>query len=179
MKNIKIILTLTLILLIECQIQQCSYFEAYLQIQCGALKFNETNGCEFLNGKCNLKPSCSACPVSDENCCNSIILSDTSKKCVMMGTQCTEVTKSCNEYVKGKNKCESLDAGTGKRCVLNNGICSSHYDICEDFIEEVDELKCALNIPKNNLQKCKWVESQCKGVPRECKEFEFVMCMYF
>ncbi len=37
----------------------------------------------------------------------------------MVGAQCTETTKSCEEYEKGKNDCQSLNAGDDKRCLLD------------------------------------------------------------
>ena len=85
MKTIQIIWTLFLIFIIKCDLpQQCSYFEAYyLKQQCGSLVYNSTNGCEFINGKCEVKPSCSAYTGDNIDLCESIILSDFSKKCEM------------------------------------------------------------------------------------------------
>ena len=179
MKYIQIISTLILIFIIKGQIPpQCSYFEAlYLKQQCGSLTHNATNGCEFVNGKCEVKTSCAAYTGNNNELCESIILSDYSKKCEMQSGQCTEVTKTCDKYEAGKVSCSSLSAGgNNKRCVLYNGICSAHYNNCADFTEDVNELKCKLNIPSNSLTKCNWKNDECVEEPRDCSEFGSVMC---
>ena len=90
---------------------------------------------------------------------------------------CTEVTKSCDKSEAGKVSCSSLYAGgNNKRCVLYNGICSAHYNLCTDFTEDVNETKCKLNIPLNTLKKCNWVSNKCEEESRDCSEFGSVMC---
>ena len=179
MKPIQIISTLISIFIIKSAIPpQCSFFESvYLKQQCGILTYNSTNGCEFINGKCAIKPSCTAYTGNNKDICESIILSDFSKKCEIQSGHCTEVTKTCDKYEAGKVQCSSLYAGgDNKRCVLYNGICSAHYKKCADFTEDVNEAKCKLNIPENNYHKCIWESSQCKEDKRDCSEFGSVMC---
>ena len=81
MKPIQIISTLISIFIIKSAIPpQCSFFESvYLKQQCGILTYNSTNGCEFINGKCSIKPSCTAYTGNNKDICESIILSDFSK----------------------------------------------------------------------------------------------------
>ena len=98
MKPIQIISTLIPIFIIKSAIPpQCSFFESvYLKQQCDILTYNSTNGCEFINGKCDIKPSCTAYTGTNKDICESITLSDFSKKCEMQSGHCTEVTKTCD-----------------------------------------------------------------------------------
>ena len=159
------------------QIPSCSYFDIGLKSYCEILQFNSTHGCQYINGSCIIKPSCSSYKGTDENACKSIKLLNYSKKCIFDdNNNCIEVTKSCEEYEKGKNLCSELNAGNNKRCLLYNGICSAHYDFCQAFISDVDEIKCKSNIPLNPLTKCNWDNGRCVDTFRDCKEFEYELC---
>ena len=142
MSKILILQILLYIFLINYSFQQtssCLYFPAYIKPICESLKYNSTHGCQYIEGQCVLKPSCSSYTGNDANICKSIALLGPSKKCVMQNNICTEVLKPCEEYEQGKNLCESLDPGdsTTKRCLLYNGICKAHYKNCGDFITGV------------------------------------------
>ena len=108
------------------------FFQISLKEECEGLKFNDTYGCEYLNGNCIMKQSCESYTGTDENICKSIKPSDYSKKCVMKNNQCTEVTKSCSEYEKGKNECTSLYAdANNKRCILQGDSCTAMENTCD------------------------------------------------
>ena len=71
-------------------------FKLFLESSCQGLNYNSTNGCEFINNKCQIKPNCNAAG-NNRQMCNSIKLTDNSKKCEIQSDLCTEVTKTCTE----------------------------------------------------------------------------------
>ena len=145
-------------------------FKLFLESSCQGLNYNSTNGCEFINNKCQIKPNCNAAG-NNRQMCNSIKLTDNSKKCEIQSNLCTEVTKTCTEYEKGKNNCEYLSSGeSNKRCVLDkNGICKAHYNLCN----KADQQTCEGNIPNDSSKKCIWKDETCQEVSKTCNEVDF------
>lgn len=146
-------------------------FKTFLENSCQYLEYNSTNDCEFINNKCQIKPSCNAAG-SNAQMCSSIKLTDNSKKCIIKNDVCTEETKTCTEYEKGKNICENLIAEEiNKRCVLEkNDICKAHYNLCGDSNE--NQQTCEGNIPRDSSKKCIW-DNGCKEVSKTCNEIDF------
>ena len=146
----------------------------WVKIYCGH-NFNTTHSCIYHENKCIFNYNdCSSYKGQDETICGSIILSDNWHKCVIKDNVCTDVKRSsCEEYVEGIKKCSSFyDSSNGKRCVLINDKCQTHYNYCNDFKTDVNEEKCLANIPKDVNKKCIWENNECKEVKRSCKEFE-------
>ena len=144
------------------------FFQGYLEDQCEKLKYNDTYGCEYLNGNCIMKQSCESYKGTDENTCKSIKPSDYSKKCVMKNNQCTEVTKSCSEYEKGKNECTSLDAGANKRCILQGDSCTAMENTCD--LLGTNQEYCEKIIPLDVSIRCVWSSGTCSSVKKKCNE---------
>ncbi len=144
-------------------------FQDYLEAQCEKLKFNDTYGCEYLNGNCIMKQSCVSYKGTDENICKSIKPSDYSKKCVMKNNQCTKVTKSCSEYEKGKNECTSLYAdANNKRCILQGDSCTAMENTC-DLVGTTKEY-CEKIIPFDVSKRCVWKDNACTSEEKKCND---------
>ena len=64
----------------------------------------------------------------------------------MIGSQCTEVSKTCSDYIKGTTLCYQLDSeDTNKICVLKNNQCQAVAKSCKDFAsDEKDSYICSL-----------------------------------
>lgn len=170
MTKIQFAFFLILFITLKCDDDHCNEnFEVTLKRSCENLKYNTTHGCEYLNNQCVLKQSCDSYRGTDENWCKSIKPSDTSKKCVMSSSTCTEVTKTCSEYKSGENDCESLDAeDQNKKCVLKDGRCTAEFKVCVD--SRITKEICPTIIPENSNAKCFWDSSSCQQKLKPCNE---------
>ena len=166
-----IILLVILIYVNYAEASSCSEkFEQYFKPICEGIQIDYTHICKFSNGQCIFKPyNCDLYEGKEESICNAIKLSNIYKKCTIIN-KCSEVNKKCSDYDK-QIPCESLYAGTNSRCILKNGECQTHYNNCESFTSNVDEIKCKRNIPSNNSQKCIWENNKCKEVKKVCEDY--------
>lgn len=179
MKRLQIISFLSLIYLINSYCPQ--YFAAVLKTQCESLVINATHSCTYLNGVCTTKKSqCESYTGTSEDECGSIKPKEILNKCAMVGSECKEVPKVCEDYISGIDTCSKLqtDDNTKKRCVLSGGKCLAHYRSCIDFVEGVSETLCNMNIPEDttNSKKCKWDSdnNRCIVTDKQCKDYEYM-----
>ena len=148
-------------------------FEEHLKEMCENIREDSSHFCEYSNGICNLKSNtCDLYLGNDESICKAIILPDPYKKCSIINNKCTDTNKFCNDYNIGKRiRCELLEAGDSKRCILNNGVCEAHFSECEYISSEASKTKCETNIPSNYKHKCIWKDSSCEEVEKKCQDY--------
>ena len=178
--KLTLILLLSLYQLSKSESDYCTeQFDSHVGYICGNLNINSTHNCAYSNGKCDYNYiSCTSYQGTDESTCKNIILSNNYKKCILDETnenKCTEVSKDCDDYASGLT-CSSLNAGTGKRCVSNNDNdhkCEAHYNLCANFRDGVDKIKCEANIPYDFSKKCEWDSTNniCKDVDKKCTDY--------
>ena len=178
--KLTLILLLSLYQLSKSESDYCAEkFDSHVGYYCKNLYINSTHNCAYSNGKCDYNYiSCTSYQGTDESICKNIILSNNYKKCILDETnenKCTEVSKDCDDYESGLT-CSSLNAGTGKRCVSNNDNdhkCEAHYNLCANFRDGVDEIKCEANIPSDFSKKCEWDSTNkiCKDVDKKCTDY--------
>ena len=151
-----------------------SNFETKKAQLCSQLSTSE-KVCYLYNDECRdwFKECSDYSPESnfDENICQKITPSNNLKKCQVQKTsgtkKCIEVDKACEDFTD--KTCFSLNVGSDKRCVLLNGKCEEHYNLCEGLPKE----KCSNNIPSVNSQRCVWTDStsSCVSQDRQCQDF--------
>ena len=148
-------------------------FEVLFKGYCENLKINDTHRCLYSNGKCELQfKQCKDYTGTDVATCEKIKASDKYHKCKILNkNNCTEVTKECSEYEEGKTTCEYYDAGTSKRCVLNNDKCEPHYNECT--LIGKDKQLCEGNIPLDSSKECYW-DSTCKERIKDCNKTKYI-----
>ena len=178
--KLTLILLLSLYQLSKSESDYCAQqFDSHVSSYCRNLYINSTHNCAYSNGKCDYNYiSCTSYQGTDESICKNIILSNNYKKCILEETnenKCTEVSKDCDDYASGLT-CSSLNAGTGKRCVSNNDNdhkCEAHYNLCANFRDGVDKIKCEANIPSDSSKKCEWDSTNniCKDVDKKCTDY--------
>ena len=178
--KLTLILLLSLYQLSKSESDYCAEkFDSHVGYYCKNLYINSTHNCAYSNGKCDYNYiSCTSYQGTDESICKNIILSNNYKKCILDETnenKCTEVSKDCDDYESGLT-CSSLNAGTGKRCVSNNDNdhkCEAHYNLCANFRDGVDKIKCEANIPSDSSKKCEWDSTNniCKDVDKKCTDY--------
>ena len=178
--KLTLILLLSLYQLSKSESDSCAEkFDSHVGYYCRNLYINSTHNCAYSNGKCDYNYiSCTSYQGTDESICKNIILSNNYKKCILDETnenKCTEVSKDCDDYESGLT-CSSLNAGTGKRCVSNNDNdhkCEAHYNLCANFRDGVDKIKCEANIPSDSSKKCEWDSTNniCKDVDKKCTDY--------
>ena len=152
-----------------------SYFEGYLKNYCSELKSDDTSlNCDYSNNECTPKKvKCDSYKGTDTSVCESYTPTDTLKKCKMIGSQCTEVSKTCSDYIKGTTLCYQLDPeDTNKICVLKNNQCQAVAKSCKDFAsDEKDSYICSLlSTSDGNNQKCVFSSktNNCKEIYNNC-----------
>ena len=178
--KLTLILLLSLYQLSKSESDYCAQqFDSHVGSYCRNLYINSTHNCAYSNGKCDYNYiSCTSYQGTDESICKNIILSNNYKKCILDETnenKCTEVSKDCDDYESGLT-CSSLYAGTDKRCVSNNDNdhkCEAHYNLCANFRDGVDKIKCEANIPSDSSKKCEWDSTNniCKDVDKKCTDY--------
>ena len=172
----QLLLTQLVFLLLLSKVESDDYcttrFDSQVESYCTQLTINSTHNCKYLNGICDYNyVSCSSYSGKDETTCKSIKLSNSYKKCKIVSDACTEVDKDCDDYEEGLT-CSSFKAGDNKRCVLNsNNQCVPYYNLCSDFLTDVDKSKCEANIPFDTSKKCEWDGSACKDVDKKCNDY--------
>ena len=135
--------------------------------------------------KCNNENDC------DQKTCESIVLSEDNKKCVLVSDKaCEERTKLCSEYDGNKeSECKKYEPNllyktsenpvNKKICSIYNGKCIEQYKYCSDY-KEKDETFCKSIIPYDttngitkldNAYKCILDNDfGCMRTVRECTE---------
>ena len=102
-------------------------------------------------------------------------------KCSHVSGSCTAKLKLCDEFVKDKDDCESLNTDKNniliKKCVLEGTDCKAKSLTCEGFTYDqnsdaaANELACQSIISNDHLQ-CKYDSEQCTTVDKKCEDFD-------
>ena len=109
MKTLYITLFLFLISIYFTNCYCPEYFKGVLQNQCENLVNNDTHYCSYSNGECTTQQKlCTSYTGTDEQQCNSIKPKDSTKKCTIKDSHCTEVPKECKDFVSGITLCSNL-----------------------------------------------------------------------
>lgn len=119
------------------------------------------------------------------NLCEENIPSDTKDKCQISGSDCSQVRRSCSEYIylyqwADKTNCKTLVASTGATCIFDNDRCSEAYP-CSYW--DSDPSNCDDKTPLNDagdgldyLYKCKYDANEasihkCKKIRKTCDDY--------
>ena len=138
--------------------------------------------------KCiRIEKSCSDGNGNDAALCASIILKDSKKKCILIGTTCTEEYKTCNDYNSdtsittiNSGICTGITSIDGKKCqyeepdeVGGRGTCSGIAKPCGEFDSTKFQIAC-VSIPLNDItKKCVYESGDCKLETKSCSELVF------
>ena len=101
----------------------------------------------------------------------------TDKKCLNADRTCEDGLASfTDKYTSDENRksCTDLYAEEGKRCVLYNGNCETHKDLCEGLTKN----KCVENIPNDFKKICEWKSGTCSQRDRLCNELQIFSDVY-
>lgn len=131
----------------------------------------------FQNGTCAAHYElCSK--VEDSSKCQINIPKIRANKCEYKGNACTESERLCEDFIESFNDkydsvenfiaCFELKHEDSQRCVLYDGKCQTHYNLCTSSTKE----KCKDNIPKDKNKKCILNGDTCGERDRLCEELE-------
>ena len=151
------------------ELSYCIYFRAAADKRC-VLKDNE---CQEHYEDCEKLTTEDTCATNIGKGLTKICRWDkTNEKCLNDDRKCEEGLASftdkytSDEYWKS---CINLYAETGKRCVLKDNQCKTHFENCEDL---KTENTCATNIGKGLTKICKWDSTgkKCLNADRTCED---------
>ena len=145
--------------------------------------------CSLVDNKCSrVEKPCSDGNGGDAESCASIIPKNSIKKCILIGSTCTEEYKTCNDYNSDTDpttidstKCTGITSIDGKKCTYAaptesapRGTCSGVNNLpCSEFDSTTFSNAC-VSIPLNDItKKCVYKRGDCIKENKKCSELIF------
>ena len=154
----------------------CEYFSASDATNMKCISTEE--GCREVYRTCDLYNSLATNKKKED--CESITLSDSSKKCVFSEGVCSTKAKECSDFTNS-NACNSYipQNSEKKKCNFIDDKCVEQYKTCEIYNQETNKTpqECQKIIPYHqnydyldNYSKCVFDDGQCLRKKKECNE---------
>jgi hypothetical protein len=135
-------------------------------------------GCREVYRTCDLYNSLATNKKKED--CESIILSDSSKKCVFSEGVCSTKAKECSDFTNS-NACNSYipQNSEKKKCNFIDDKCVEQYKTCEIYNQETNKTlqECQKIVPYHqnydyldDYSKCVFDDGQCLRKKKECNE---------